>query len=366
MLMARRAEIALLYDGVDISADIAPFLTSFTYTDNAHGKSDDLQIALMDKQRLWWGAWFPNKGATLTAEIRTLNWHRDGEILRLPCGTFQIDEITAKGPPSTVDIKAVSVPVTSSARQEERTKGWEDIKLSQVASEIASKQGLKFFWDSPEDPLLDRRDQAESADLAFLMRQCERVGLALKVTDTKLVVFSEEEYEARAAVAIVTMAQVAEKRIASYSFRTKTAGVYKGSRLQYHDPVKDETFDVYMPAENQNHNGKALNVNERVKSPSEAEQIAKKRLYQANKREVTGSMNMMGNMAMLGGSTVDVSGFGKFDGKYLIEKAVHKYAKGEGYTTQIDIRLGGSSGGSGGTHAPEEKFPVYGGEDDDE
>lgn len=360
--MARRAEITLLYDGVDISRDIAPFLTSMTYTDNAHGKSDDLQIALMDKEGLWRDPWFPDKGATLTTEIRTLNWLRDGELLRLPCGTFQIDEITAKGPPTTADIKAVSVPVRSSARQEERTKGWEDIKLSRVAEEIATKQGLEFFWDSPEDPLLDRRDQAESADLAFLMRQCERVGLALKVTDTKLVVFSEEEYEKRAVVETITFSQVAQKRIISYSFRTKTAGVYRGSRLQYHDAVQDETFDVYVPAENQNHNGKALNINERVKSPGEAEQIAKKRLYQANKREVTGSINMMGNMVMLGGCMVDISGFGKFDGNYFIEKAVHKYTKGGGYTTQIDIRRGGPSGSS---NASGENFPVYGGSGDE-
>jgi Phage protein D len=362
MPLARRAEITLIYDGVDISRDIAPFLTSMTYTDNSHGKSDDLQVALMDKEGLWRDPWFPDKGATLTAEIRTLNWFKDGETRRLPCGTFQIDEITSKGPPTTADIKAVSVPVRSSARQEERTQGWEDIKLSKVAAEIAARQGLEFFWDSQEDPLWDRRDQAENADLSFLMGQCERVGLALKVTDTKLVVFNEEEYEQRGVVDTITFSQVASKRVASYSFRTKCAGIFKGSRLQYHDSVQDSTFDVYVPAENQNHNGQTLNVNERVKSLGEAEQIAKKRLYQANKHEVTGSITMIGNMAMIGGSMIGISGFGKFDGKYFIEKAVHKYTKGGGYTTQIDIR----KGGTGGSGAVQENFPVYGGDDGDE
>lgn len=360
MSSVRRTSISLLYDGVNISRDIAPFLISLTYTDQSHGKSDDLQIALQDVKGDWKGSWFPEKGASLTAEIHVENWLREGDNRVLPCGKFQIDEITFKGPPSTIDIKAVSVPVTSSARQQKRTKGWEDIKLSKIADEIASNHGLSLFWDSSDDPLLERRDQIEMSDLAFLKQECERAGLALKVTDDQVVIFREQEYEDRGVVDEINFASITEKLVTSFSFRTKATGTFKGAKVQYSDPASSETFEVYTSAENIDTNGQDLNVNERVTSEAEAEKLAQDRLYQANKREVTGLFSMVGNMAMLGGSMIDVVGFGKFDGKYFIEKAVHSYSRG-GYTTQIDVRKGGAKASGA---VPNMDFDVYGGDDD--
>jgi phage protein D len=41
--------IGIIYDGVDIAADLAPYLLGVTYTDNLSGAADDLQIALQDR-----------------------------------------------------------------------------------------------------------------------------------------------------------------------------------------------------------------------------------------------------------------------------------------------------------------------------
>ena len=44
-----------------------------------------------------------------------------------------------------------------------------------------------------------------------------------------------------------------------------------------------------------------------------------------------------GNPALVAGVTVELKGWGAFDGKYIITQAVHTVS-GSGYTTQIKLR----------------------------
>ena len=244
-------------------------------------------------------------------------------------------------------------------RQEQKTKAWENVKLSVIADDIAKKNGLSLFWDSPNDPLFERRDQVEMSDLGFLQKLCRDYGIGIKVTDTQLVCYDEETYEAKAAVGTLSFG---DKRIKSYRFQTKTRGIYKGAKLQYHHPVKDEKFEVYKKGNAQG-TGQDLVINQKADSLADAEKLAEKKLHDANKKETTGSISLVGDMRFLGGSNVQISGWGKFDGKYFIEKATHNVSKGSGYETSLELRLGGPSkkGKKGKTkYGPLDKnFAVY-------
>ena len=46
----RRTEIAVAFDGVDISAALESSLLSLTYIDNEEDESDDLQIKVEDRR----------------------------------------------------------------------------------------------------------------------------------------------------------------------------------------------------------------------------------------------------------------------------------------------------------------------------
>jgi phage protein D len=360
---ARRTELILVYEGADISRDIAPYLISFSYTDNASDKADDLSITLEDRAGNWRDPWFPSKGAVIHATIVTHDWSGPNETQSLPCGTFEIDDIECSGPPTQVQIKAVSTLVSKSMRQQQKTKAWENIKLSAIAGDVAGKNGLTLFWDSPNDPLFERRDQTEMSDLGFLQKLCRDYGVGIKVTDTQLVCYDEEKYEAKGAIASIAFGN---KRIKNYRFRTKVRGTYKGARLQYHDPVKDEDFEVYTDGDAEG-SGEDLVINQKADTLDDAEKIAEKKLHDANKKETTGSITLVGDMRFLGGSNVAVSGWGKFDGTYFIEKAAHKVSKNGGYETSLDLRLGGPSkkgkGKKGKTkYGPlDTDFDVYGG-----
>ena len=47
----------------------------------------------------------------------------------------------------------------------------------------------------------------------------------------------------------------------------------------------------------------------------------------------TCDFTIMGNPDYQAGMTVDMSGFGRFDGRFLIEESTHRYNRSQGYQT---------------------------------
>jgi len=320
----RKVQLSLLYNNQDISAYLAPYLISFSYTDNSSAKADDLQITLEDRKDLWKSGWLPEKGATLMGTIIVSDWHGKGKQA-LPLGTFEIDEIECSGPPEVVTIKAVSIPVASSLRGEAKNRAWEQTKLSVIAKDIAGAAGVTLLYETDDDPSYDRIEQTEESDLAFLLKLCEDAGLSLKVTGTEIVIFDDSKYEQMEPVMTIVKGSSA---ILSYAISSSTRDVYSAARVIYQDI--SYTFEAPNKPE-----GNTLVINERVSSIAEAERLAKKRLRQKNKEEVKVSLTLLGNIALVAGVTVNLKGWGAFDGKYFIEQATHE--GGNGYRTSLEL-----------------------------
>ena len=336
---ARWAEVAIIYEGKNISKDIAPYLLNFTYTDNASDKADDLSFSLEDRERLWVDDWFPTKGDKVKASIVIHEWDAPDKTESLPCGTFEVDEVSVSGPPNQVTIKAISTLISKPMRQEKHTKAWESIRLSSIAGDIANKNGLKLFWDCKDDPFFERRDQVEMSDLEFFSGLAKDYGIAVKVTDTQLVCYGEEEYEEKSPVGELSFG---DKKLLSWSFSSKAAGTYKAARLQYHDPAKNINIDVTEKSEDGTEGtGRTLEINQKADTIADAKKIAQERLKSANKKEITGNISLMGDLRFVGGSNIKIKGFGAFDGDYVIEKATHSVSGG--YTTKLDLSMGKES-----------------------
>ena len=93
----RRADVPILYNGVNAAVQLAPCLSSFQYVDVASGSSDKISIQINDRDHRWIGAWFPQKGDLLQPTIQTLNWRGDGQNSRFQCGTFRVDDFSFAG-----------------------------------------------------------------------------------------------------------------------------------------------------------------------------------------------------------------------------------------------------------------------------
>ena len=332
--LARRTVQKIKYDRKDISADLAPHLVSFSYTDHASGKADDLQVTLEDREGLWRSSWMPEKGAVLDATLIVKNWDKRGEEQELPLGLFEIDEIECTGPPFVATIKAVSVPESTSLRGEDKTRAWEKTSLAVVAKDITRRAGLELLYETDEDPKYDRTEQTEQSDLSFLRRLCTDAGLSIKVTSRQIVIFDNSKYEKMEPVMTITKG---ESRISKFSATSSMRDVYSSCKVKYHHAYKKEVLEyVYAPADRPK-TGKTLVINDQVKTLAEAQKLAMKKLREKNKDEMKVTVTLPGSTILVGGVTVKLSGWGVFDGKYFTEQANHDVG-GSGYTTKLDLR----------------------------
>lgn len=329
----RRAQLRLIYEGTDISGDLAPFLISGAYTDFANGQADDFQFTLEDTDGLWSGGWYPQKGATVEASLKCTDWFSpDAAAVVLEFGTFEIDDISSNSPPSTVTIKAISALVATSMRREKHSKGWENITLSAIAREVAECHGLKYFFEADGDVRFERIDQRDESDMAFLARVCRENGFNCKVGDEKLIVYQAKRFDERPCVLSINKG---EDWIQSYNFRSKSHDIYKGVRVRYWDALAAEekvhtyTPPVVPPC------GHELVVNRRAESLAQAQRMAKASLRRVNKDESKGMLNLVGHPGLLAGVNITVGGFGVFAGKYFAEKVRHSFPV---YRTSADIR----------------------------
>ena len=337
---ARRTEIKLIFEGADISEDINKNLLSLTYTDNEEDKTDDLQICIDDREGYWLGSWLDSetasKGAEISAVIIQKNWESTGQDQVLDCGTFEVDTVDGSGPPTKVNIKGGSIPYKSSARTQKKTKAWEKINLSAIASEIAGNNGMSCMFESADDPFYDRKEQMEESDITFLQRLCKDAGISLKVTANKIVLFDELDYEQKGTVMTI---KKGEANVLGYSFSTSLHNsAFSSCHVSYTDPKTGKTIDYTYKPKDADKSGQVLEVNEKVKDKSEAQKLAKKRLRQKNKNEFKASFNLSGDTRLVAGVTVETSGYGAFDGKYIIETATHTISKSGGYKTDISLR----------------------------
>jgi uncharacterized protein len=326
----RRIGLDVQYNSTNISSQIAPFITEWTYTDNLSGEADDISISLVDREKHWMHSWIPEKGATLKVAA-LINW--GGAPIRRYLGSFEIDEIEMGGPPSIAIVRAISVPESSSMRLENQYRAWEKTTLHKVASDIANKHKLKFYFDSAENPDYDRAEQAGESDVRFLSRLCADAGLALKISNTGIAIIDEATYEQKSPTATI---DIKDKTLLEYKARTSLFGTYRNARVSYTPPKKKNPVQVTFTPPNAPKTGRTLIINEQVKTYTEAMRLAKKRLRQENKDETIFYARFAGIKNFFAGQTVSVTGFGWFDGKYIVTRMT--LTSGKKTQTEIDLR----------------------------
>ena len=333
-MQTRRTNAKVTIEGKDISKDIAPYLSAVTYTDVLEGESDTAEIKLHDEKRLFISDWFPKRGDTASITLIRESWNDENNSEELPLGDFEIDEISIQSGESgnTATIKLNSIANKSELRSVDKSKAWEKVKLSKIAGDIAQDAGMELFFDTKEDPIIQRAEQKEKSNLAFLHKLCTDNGLALKVSDKKIIIFDVEKYEQQEPVATL---KYGGGVIKNFSGRATISKIYKSCRVKYQHGKQAEKFD-YTYSDDSKDDGMTFEINKKVENQAEAEKLAKKELRKKNKDEIKISLNVIGDFIFLSGNCVTLEGYGFFDGKYIIEKATHNV--GNGYGVSLDVR----------------------------
>ena len=351
---AMSTDVIIRFEGVDISDEIKKYLITFSYTDKEEDETDDLQMTLQDVKGSWMKKWLDaslqaaishgaittggaNKGLKIEATIvQTLP---GGKQRRGSCGTFTLDAIKESGPPSVVTIKATSLPYASGVRSDKRDKSWENYSLSGIGDEMAKKAGMGFVYDAHTDPTYKHVEQVHDTDIGFMQQLAHKDSLSLKVSDNKIIVYDQAKYEQQAPV---TTIRWEDGSYTKYDLGTSEGDVtYARCEVRYFDPdtkrlitgsAQDENFD----AEDENNQTLVIS-DQKVTTTAEANALAAKLLKLHNKFEREASFTLIGNPLLTAGLTMTLSGFGMWDGKYIIKECRHDVG-GSGYTTRIKLR----------------------------
>ncbi|WP_215830014.1 phage late control D family protein [Pelorhabdus rhamnosifermentans] len=319
-MIARNTSLDIVYEKTNITEDLRPHLKGWTYTDNLSGQSDDLQITLEDRDHLWMGDWYPEHGAKLTATMKRTNWTVEQTKKDFSLGVFEIDEIENSYPPSEVTIKALSVFQTTALKGEMKNRAWEKTKLSVIANDIASDAGMKLYYDVSDDPEYDRKEQTEEQDLSFLQKLCTEAGLALKVSDSQIVIFDEAKYEQADPVMTIDFKTFPIKK---FRGRGTIDDTYSSVWITYRSPKGRVKMNYTYTPPNPPAVGRVLVIRERFDSLSEAERKAKKALRDKNSKAWNVSLTILEDIQICASQNITLKNFGKYDGKWIATQVTH-------------------------------------------
>lgn len=319
----------IIWSGRDVSKDVSPYLLSLRYVDNIHGKSDEIELSFEDRDDRWKKQWFPQKGDKVEVSIGIA----ENEERWLKCGNFQIDEIESTGPPDVLSVRGTSTYVKEEIQQK-KTSAFENITLSGIAKKIAERLSLKPFIKISPDIRFKRIDQKEQTDLEFLRKLCEKYGYCVKVESEKLIVMKEEELEKQSPVMKISR-ETAD--IINFRFSNKACDVYSACEVRYWDPVTKKEI-VHKVQDEKIVSGSTLKITKRCENKQQAIELARGELKKRNKWECDSEMTLVGNPLLCAGTTIQIEGFGSYDGKYIIETAEHSMSKSAGYQTSIRMR----------------------------
>lgn len=311
----------LLYEGVDVTRDLAPMMEAVTYTDQVHGESDELELTAEDIDGRWLGAWYPTQGNLIDLRIGYL-----GQLL--PCGKFRIDEIEAT--PGKITIRALAAAITKDLRTD-KNRAFENRTLADVAGEIAAEHDLRVVGEIADIPL-DRVTQAGEPDLAFLKRLAEDYGYAFSVREETLVFHELAALEVQAPT--LTLGR---DRITDFRLTDKTRRVYQACEVSYQDPATKKTISHRVEAAGIR-TGDVLKRKVRVESPADAERKAQALLDKANGLKTTGSITIPGEPRLVAGANINLTGLGVLSGAYQVTKSTHSLQRGSGYSTSAEVK----------------------------
>lgn len=275
-------------------------------------------------------------GLWITAVLARRNWASNGADEILQCGVFELDSVSASGPPATITIKATSLPFKSSIRKTKKTRAWEDTDLRELVKLITDESNMGLLYLAKENPKYKRIEQYKESDIAFLKRLCNDAGCSLKVTNNVLVIFNQAEYEAKPSIRTIERGDGYER----YKLATKDDGTYTSCCVSYTQTdgtiIKGMAYvEDYNSKDEKN---QCLNISRKVEDEEEAKKLANELLRLHNKYAFEGVFTYPFDPSLCAGCTIKIgASFGAFAGKYMIKQAKHSVGS-KSSTTQITLR----------------------------
>lgn len=360
-------DFELQYEGKNITENIKSFLVDLTYTDYLSDQSDELQVVFEDIDKKWINTWFPTQGDKLSLALGYVN----EPLTQL--GSFEIVEIewnyvNERG--STVAIKALSAGI-SKANRTFQPRAWENTTLADIVRSIAKRLDLNITG-TIEQVKIKRVTQYQERDVEFLTRLAHEYGYSFKIVGKTLVfttlsslkqrdVVSEIRLDETLSIRLCDNIKDTAKKIEVVGYNAKQKKKIKAEKdIKQKRKSPNKTDDKKnntskssthkQPVKNQNKTSKTMTAKapkhsdtlKVVTRADNAEQIyarAAALQHQQQDEQQAGDVRLIGNPKLVAGNTIMLKDMGVFSGKYLIKSARHNLRRGQGFTTDIEIRM---------------------------
>lgn len=240
MAFARNIRVIVIFNKVDISDEIAHSISSLNYTDNSKNAIDDLEIELENLDYRWLKEWYPDENAQLLVGIHE---ELENETNFLDLGTFYVDEPTFEDQKLT--LKCLALPLDQNIRDQRNSVAWERVTLKELVMQIANKHEMNAELYA-ENVFFERLDQNKETDLAFINRVVKEIGLNMKVSDDKIIIFDDEEMEKNDTIEVFN---IKDYRIRSFSLKKKNKEIYDKVEVSYYDPDKKKVVKEIITKE---------------------------------------------------------------------------------------------------------------------
>ena len=295
---------------------------------DAIGEIDSLDIVIEDREKNWISKWKPLKGDKIEIDYinKKLETLQDEDVVN-KLGNYYLDTFQFQGPPSTVNLKLLSVPLQSTILDEKKVKVWENISLEQLAKNAAKDCNLKLEYYVDYKRVYTRLEQDESY-YSLLKKTFEENGCVVKIYKDKLVIWEETKMEERKIVDTLFIDECT-----SYIAENTDVDTYSECVISYYDSRKNKNIEKKVRlSSRKGYRGdikRTLLLHQDQQPPGEnaaqksdyLKNIAKKALKKHNKEATTVTLALMGRKHFFyAGECINITGFGVFDGKYLIKE----------------------------------------------
>lgn len=312
--LARRVTSDVAFNGANVSTVLRDYLRSVSYTDVADGSSDSIKISLQNIDMKWLSEWYPEKGDQVTATLIYHDWKKTGDLQRLECGLFILDDISFSGGPLVADFGATSVPLDNAFKSQERTKTWENVTIQQIGSSITETYGLGFVYDA-DTITIEAVEQSDKTDSAFLYEIAKDYGLAMKVYWNKIIMYDKGRYEAKDAVAQIGPRDFIDGQ---FEYNDTLDGTYTGATFSYKNGTDSEEIEAAIGV-TEGDGARPLKISSKADDLLEARIKAAAQVNRSNEKVTTLSFGIFPDPSIVATSCIEVVDMGRMSGKYFVD-----------------------------------------------
>lgn len=369
----------LTLNGVDATKDLTPYVMSVTYTDNITGKADELQVELDNTDFRFLNDWYLSTGMVVNF------W-----IGQMYCGQFMIDNPAQSGAPHIATFKAQSAEFSGPIRVKNSFNHYKKT-LQSIVQQYANTYGLTIVGTIPSINLTTII-QSRQSDIDFLHTLARNYGCYCSIKGKNLVFdMLENLWKVNTARTINFGPQI------SYSFESSLPESADAAASASYDPQADnlngfviastETVQGVVPKYLSKYTqlpsaaygnaippgtqfttydsdydtpGMITKINwKKAESPQEANRIALGDYMTAQNKKHTCTMSMPGDELLIAGNSVDILGYGKRSGYWLIKSSKHHLTKAGGYVTSFEGIHGAATTGDKAPLSPDTQGGSY-------